>query len=191
MPHLRNFCNILPRIHLLDRQLTILKYSSQKKKKRLVLIFRHFSGTKQMIRPRRINTLRRSSVSAAIRPLLGSPMRISFLSNTLASSTGPFTTATWDCETRHQTVRFTEMYEEEKTGREGIGAESIERDMVAHFPESLSVSVSERDKPEKRRRFSIWKQSKGLRYMVCCVAQILLSVVFVQWTVPTVFNLIP
>lgn len=40
-------------------------------------------------------------MSAAIRPLLGSPRRISFLSEILPSGL-PFTTVTWDCDGKEQ-----------------------------------------------------------------------------------------
>jgi len=183
MPHLRNFCNILSRIDLLDRQLTILKYSSQKKQK----VRAHLPPfSREPNRGFGTNTLRRSSVSAAIRPLLGSPIRISLLSKALLSSTRPFTTATWDWETQHQMVRFTEMCEEEKTGREGIGAGSIQTDMVAHCPESLSVREWKRSQ-KNAAALQLGNKSRSFRYMLCCVARIPLSVVIlVQLTVPTV-----
>ena len=68
-------------------------------------------------------------------------------------------------------VRFTEMYEEEKTGREGIGAESIERDMVAHFPESLCRCVRAKERSQKNAAaFQFGNKSKGLFSLlgICC-----------------------
>lgn len=53
------------------------------------------------------NTLRRSRVSVAIRPLLGKPRRISFLSEDLFS-TLPFTTVTGEAAEQQETVNLTE-----------------------------------------------------------------------------------
>ena len=112
--YLRNLRNVLSWIHLLHRQLTILSHKQNKSYKKFQCNA-IFSGTKQRgkekkKKKRTMRTFRISRVSEAMRPLLGRPKRISVRSGTRASSTGPFTSATWDCcdEAQHtKTVRFT------------------------------------------------------------------------------------
>ena len=111
--YLRNLRNVLSWIHLLHRQLTILSHKQNKSYKKFPCNA-IFSGKKK----KTMRTFRRSRVSEAMRPLLGRPKRISVRSGTRASSTGPFTSATWDCcdEAQHtKTVRL--------KGNEGIEPE--------------------------------------------------------------------
>lgn len=69
---------------------------------------------------------------------------MTFLSEAPPSSTGPFTTATWNCEAQHQMVRLTEMREDEKIGGDGTGDErrgcSMEMDMAAPLTSLASTS---------------------------------------------------
>ena len=98
--YLRNLRNVLSWIHLLQRQSTILSHKKDKSYKKFQCNA-IFSETKQRGKGKKkkkaMRTLRRSKVTEVMRPLLGRPKRISVRSGTRASSTGPFTSATWDC----------------------------------------------------------------------------------------------
>ena len=92
---------------------------------------------KKKRKKRTMRTFRRSRVSEAMRPLLGRPNRISVRSGTRASSTGPFTSATWDCcdgAQHSKTVRL--------KGNEGVEAErhgwsKYMREMICRFSRKI------------------------------------------------------
>lgn len=108
-------------------------------------------------------TLRRSRVSAAIRPLLGSPRRISFLSEIVPSAL-PFTTATWGCDKQHRNdaARFTVIRidgDDEKTGSDGVGDEgcfgnvgTTDMAMVASKSDRCCATTTTYSEIQKRRQ---------------------------------------
>ena len=118
--YLRNLRNVLSWIHLLQRQSTILSHKKDKSYKKFQCNA-IFSETKQRGKGKKEGTMctsRSLRVSDSMQPLLGRPRRTLVRSGTRASSTGPFTSATWDCcdEAQHtKTVRL--------KGNEGIEPE--------------------------------------------------------------------
>ena len=119
-----------------------------------------FSGTKQRgkkEKKRTMRTLRRSSVSEAMRPLLGRPKRISVRWRTPASSNGPFTSATWDCCDGAQHTKTVRLKGNESVEPERHGW-SIDMDIafsLCYSSSSVCVTVFEREREKwlKRRRF--------------------------------------
>ena len=84
-----------------------------------------------------MRTLRRSKVIEVMRPLLGRPKRISVRSGTRASSTGPFTSATWDCYDGAQHTKTVRL-----KGNEGVEAErhgwgKYMREMICRFSRKI------------------------------------------------------
>ena len=151
--YLRNLRNVLPWIHLLHRQLTILSHKQNKK------LLRNFNAMqfspapnreekKERKKKRTMRTLRRSSVSEAMRPLLGRPKRISVRWRTPASSNGPFTSATWDCCDGAQHTKTVRLKGKESVEPERHGW-SIDMDIafsLCYSSSSVCVTVFERER---------------------------------------------
>lgn len=163
MPHLRNFCNILSRIDLLDRQLTILKYSSQKKKQKVRTHLPAFSrepnrgfGIEELIpwedracrRPFGLCWGARYGSRSSPRPCCRPP----------AHSPPPPGTE------RRSTKWYASLKCAKKRRREERALElrASKRTWLLTLPSLFCLCVSERKKPKKRRRFTTWKQIKEL-----------------------------